>query len=223
MLDVIVESVWIATRQLRFWGVETGTRMTVVRLNEDGLFIHSPVTLDAPMRDAIDALGPVKAIVAPSLFHHLAVAEWTRAFPGAAVCACPGLESKRSDLPWNRVLGEQPEAEWRDEIDQVFFSARPLENEIVFFHRPSKTLICADALFNLANHASLVTRIVARMIGNRKPGTTFFERVLIRDRASARHQVDRMLVWNPERIILAHGDIVESGGAAALRHAYAWL
>jgi len=219
----IADGLWVDTRPLRFWGVETGTRMTVVQLGDGGLFVHSPVPLDTATRATVDGLGPVKAIIAPSRFHHLSVGEWMRAYPAAIVCACPGLERKRRDLTWHRVLGDEPEPEWRGEIDQVFFGARPLENEVVFFHRQTRTLVCADAVFNLATHPSRFTRIVARLMGQRKPGATLFERVLIRDRAAARAQVDRMLAWRPDRIILAHGYIIDRGGEEVLRRAYAWL
>ncbi len=223
MVQAIADNLWVEARPLRFAGVETGTRMTVVRLNDGGLFVHSPVSLQAGTRQAVDALGPVKAIVAPSRFHHLYVKEWTQAYPDAVVCACPGLERKRPDLSWSRVLGDTPEEEWRGEIEQVFFEARSLENEVVFFHRATRTLICADLLFNLANHPSRLTRVVAWLIGNRKPGATLLERLIIRDRAAAREQVGRMLAWKPERIVLAHGDLVETGGQEVLRRAYAWL
>jgi hypothetical protein len=78
-------------------------------------------------------------------------------------------------------------------------------------------------VFNLANHPSRFTRIVVRAMGNRQPGATLFERVLIRNRAAAREQVDRMLAWNADRILLAHGDLVETGRHEVLRRAYAWL
>ena len=223
MLTRIVEGMWTETRPLRFFGVETGTRMTVVRLAQGGLFVHSPVGLDDATRAAVDALGPVRAVVAPSLFHHLSVDAWSRAYPDAVLCACPGLERKRADLPWQRVLGDTPEPEWRGEIDQVFFGARSLENEVVFFHRASRTLLCADAVFNLGTHPSRFTRLVALLMGSRQPGATIFERVLIRDRAAAREQVGRMLAWDADRIVLAHGDIIETGGREVLRRAYAWL
>jgi hypothetical protein len=32
-----------------------------------------------------------------------------------------------------------------------------------------------------------------------------------------------MLAWNADRIVLAHGDNIESGGREVLRRAYAWL
>lgn len=223
MLEPVAKEVWTTARPLRFFGVETGTRMTVVRLADGRLFVHSPVALDPATREAVDTLGPVKAVVAPSLFHHLYVGEWMRAYPEAVVCACPGLERKRSDLDWSRVLGDDAEPEWRGELEQVFFGARPLESEVVFCHRASGTLVCADAIFNLGDHPSRYTRVVARLIGARKPGATWLERVLIRDRAAARAQVDRMLAWHADRIVLAHGDVIPTGGHAVLRRAYAWL
>lgn len=222
MLEPIADDVWVESRPLRFFGVETGTRMTVVRLR-GGLFIHSPVVLDAPMREAIDALGPVLALVAPSRFHHLYIADWARAYPGASVSACPGLEQKRKDIRWSGVLGDEPEAEWRGELEQVFFGARPLDNEVVFFHRKSKTLICSDLLFNLASHSSTLTRSVALLLGQRAPGLTLIERVLIKDRAAAREQTGRMIAWGAERIVLAHGPLLASNGSELLQSAYRWL
>lgn len=223
MLQNIADDLWVQSRHLRFWGLETGTRMSVVRLTNGGLFVHSPVALDADTRREVDALGPVRAVVAPSRMHHLYVGEWLRAYPSAIACCCPSLERKRPDIAWQRVLGDEPEPEWRGEIDQVFFGARSLENEVLFCHRNSRTLLCADAIFNLANHPSSITRIVAILIGGRAPGTTWLERVLIRDRRAAREQVDRMLTWDFDRIVLAHGDMIESGGREVLRNAYAWL
>jgi hypothetical protein len=223
MLQRIADDVWVVPRPLRFLGLETGTRMTVVRLAGGGLFVHSPVALDAKTREAVDALGRVEAVVAPSLFHHLYVAEWMRAYPAASFSACPGLEKKRADVTWSAVLGDEPRPEWTGELDQVFFGARPMENEVVFFHRRSKSIVSCDFVFNLATHSSMLTRGVARVLGQKAPGVTLLEHVLIRKRAAARAQVDRMLAWGAERIVLAHGDIVESDATEVVRRAYAWL
>jgi len=197
--------------------------MSVVQLADGGLFIHSPVSLDTPTRQAVDALGPVKAVVAPSRFHHLYVGEWIKAYPDVVAYCCPGLERKRPDLPWRGVLGDAPEAEWRGDLDQVFFGARSLESEVVFFHPSSRTLICADLIFNLGTHPSRLTRIVAFLMGSRKPGATLLEHVIIRNRRAAREQVDRMLAWDFDRIVLAHGPIIETGGREVVRRAYAWV
>ena len=223
MLQRISEDVWNEARPLRFLGLETGTRMTVVRLGDGGLFVHSPVALDATTREAVDALGEVKAIVAPSLFHHLYVAEWARAYPGASLWACPGLEKKRKDVGWSGVLSDEPEAAWRGELEQVFLSARTMENEVVFFHRKSKTIVSCDFIFNLCSHPSRLTRVVTGLMGHRKPGITLLERVMIRNRVAAREQIGRVVGWGAEHIVLAHGDIIESNGTEIVRDAYSWL
>jgi hypothetical protein len=222
LLTPLSDDLWIHERRLRFLGLETGARMTVVRL-QGGLFIHCPAPLSPALQAEIDALGPVKAIVASSLFHHLGVRSWQDAYPDALVCCCPGLEKKRADLRWDRILGDVPEPEWAGEVDQVFFAARKLENEVVFFHANSRSLICADAVFNLAKHSSRLTRLVAFIMGNREPGATWLEHIMMRDRPAAREQIGRMLAWDFDRIVLSHGPIVASGGREVLRRAYAWL
>jgi hypothetical protein len=218
VLESIAEGVWAVARPLRFFGVEIGTRMTVVRLESGGLFVHSPIALDGATREAVDALGPVVAIVAPCSFHHLYVSDWTKAYPKASVAAAPGLERKRADISWSRVLGDDvpADAEWRGELDQVFFSALPLQNEVVFFHRKSRTLLTSDVIFNLASHDSALTRAFSFMIAPREPAPTLLERLLIRDRDAAREQISRMVAWEPERIIRADG-------AAVLKRGYRWL
>jgi hypothetical protein len=222
-LTVVADDLWTLARPLRFWGVETGSRMTVVRLERGGLFVHSPLALDAALKVEIDALGPVEAVVAPSLFHHLSVDQWQAAYPRAVFGCCPGLDKKRPDLRWDRVLGDRSEPEWAGELDQVFFAARTMENETVFHHRASRTMICADVVFNLAAHPDRMTRVVAFLLGNRRPGATWLEHLMMRDRAGARAQIDRMLAWHADRILLAHGRCIETGGEAVLRRAYAWL
>jgi hypothetical protein len=222
MLTPFADDVWVELREAKFLGVETGTRMTVVRLAGGGLFVHSPVTLDDATRRAVDDLGEVRAVVAPSIFHHLSVGDWMRAYPDAVFGACPGLEWKRPDLAFSCVIADQPHDIWGSDLEQVYFSARR-ENEVVFFHTKSRTMICSDALLNLSTHPSARTRILARITGNQAPGTGWPERFMIRDRTLARRQTDRILAWDIDKIVLAHGDTVARDGREVVRHAYAWL
>ncbi len=222
MLESWNDDIWIATREIRFLGVETGSRMTVVRLPEGGLFVHSPVALDAKTRAEVDALGDVRAVVAPSLFHHLHVGAWMEAYPKAIFAGCQGLDWKRPDLAFTCILGDTPHPSWAGQIEQVYFSSRR-ENEVVFFDARSQTMICADALLNLSVHPSATTKLVAKFMGNDAPGTGYLEKVMVRDRQVARRQLDRILAWNPERIILSHGGLVHENGAEVIRHAYAWV
>ena len=222
MLTRFADDVWVEPRLAKFWGVETGTRMTLVRLENGGLFVHSPVALDAETRREVDALGTVRAVVSPSVFHHLHVGDWLAAYPNAVYAACPGLEWKRPDLPFTCVLGDQPHPAWARELEQVYFSARR-ENEVVFFHTRTRTMICCDALLNLSGHGPLKTRAAAWLMGNSAPGIGYLERFMIRDRKLARRQADRILEWDIDKIVLAHGALVEQGGREVMRHAYDWL
>lgn len=222
MLESWNDDIWIQTREIRFLGVETGTRMTVIRLSGGGLFVHSPVALDPETRKEVDALGEVRAVVAPSLFHHLYVGQWMEAYPNAVFAACQGLDWKRPDLAFTCILGDTPHPVWAGELEQVYFSARR-ENEVVFFDARSKTMICADSLINLSTHSAGMTKFVAKLMGNDAPGTGYVERIMVRDRKVARRQIDRILAWQPEKIILAHGSLVPDNGSDVIRHAYAWV
>lgn len=224
LLEPFADEVWTVTRKLRFYGVDTGARMTVVRLSSGSVLIHSPGPLTPALQDEIAALGTVTAIVAPSSFHHLHVQEWRDAYPDAKLGCCPDLVKKRSDVSFDCVLGDQPEPEWHHDLAQVHFSARTMEDEVVFHHPGSRTLICCDAIFNLSVHPSRLTRLTALALANTKPGATWLEHVMMRKhRQAGREQVERMLCWDFDRIVLSHGAMIEAGGHDIFRRAYRWL
>lgn len=222
MLVPFAEDVWTDTREAKFFGVECGSRMSVVRLASGGLFVLSPVALDEATKKQVDALGEVRAVVAPSIFHHLHVGAWMAAYPKAVFGACPGLEWKRKDLAWSFVLGDQPHPIWAGELGQVYFSARR-ENELDFYHAKSKTLLVTDGLLNLRDHPKRSTRIVAKLMGNTAPGVGWMEPLMVRDRKLARRQVDRLLGFDFDKIVLAHGDMITSDARGTVERAYAWL
>lgn len=216
------DDLWTTTRQQKFWGVESGTRMNIARLSDGGLFVHCPVALDEATRRQVDALGPVKAVVASSLFHHLYVGQWMDAYPQASFWACPGLEKKRADLRWTGILGDRADKSWADDVDQAAFTSR-FEHEVVFLHRKTRVMICADALLNLSSHPSRLTRVAAFLMANSGPGKGYLERIAVQDYKLGRRQVDRILEWDFDRILLAHGGLVERDGRDAMREAYRWL
>jgi hypothetical protein len=82
-MERVADGVWVADAPFSFFGVRLGTRMTVVRLRDGGLFVHSPVPLTPALRAEVDALGSVRHIVAPNIAHHLYVGEWKEAYPDA--------------------------------------------------------------------------------------------------------------------------------------------
>ena len=224
MLCQLASDIWIAARPQRFFGFEFGTRMTVIRLAGGSLLLHSPVALDPQLRRELDSLGRVRFAVAPNRFHHLYAGEVAKAYPEARLWVAPGLEQKRPDLAIEGVLGDEAPGAWKEEVDQVFFRGRPFENEVVFLHRASRTLILCDLAFNFGPRMPFATRLVARLIGSYgRFGPSRLDPLLIRDRRAARQSLERILAWNFDRIVIAHGDVLGSGGSNALRSGYAWL
>ena len=222
MLTPFAPDVWIDTRSAKFWGVECQSRMTVIRMRGGGLFVHSPVGLDEVTRREVEALGDVRAVVAPSIFHHLHVAPWMKAYPQAVFAACPGLEWKRPDLAFSEVLGDRPHPLWAGELEQVYFSSRR-ENEVVFYLPRQKLMICADALLNVSTIDVPLTKLVAWLMKNDAPGKGRLEPWMIRDRGLARRQVDRILAWDFDQAILSHGEPVRARAHDVMREAYSWL
>jgi hypothetical protein len=198
--------------------------MTVIRLADGRLLLHSPVALDATLRGQLDAMGNVSFVVAPNRVHHLYAGEVARAYPGARLWVAPGLDRKRPDLVFEAVLGDEAPEEWRGEVDQVFFRGRPYENEVAFFHRASRTLILCDLAFNFGPRAAWPTRLLMKLLrsyGRLAPSK--LDPLLIRDRSAARESLEHILAWDFDRIIVAHGDVLESGGHEVLSQGYAWL
>ncbi|HET6305301.1 MAG TPA: DUF4336 domain-containing protein [Myxococcota bacterium] len=220
----LAPDLWVAERSQRFYGLEVGTRMTVLRLADGSLLLHSPVSLDAALRRELDARGPVRFAVAPNRVHHLHAGEVASVYPEARLWIAPGLERKRPDLVFEGVLGDEAPAPWRGQVDQVFFRGRPYENEVVFHHRASRTLILCDLAFHFRAGTHPVTRLLMQLIRSYdRFGPSRLDPLLIRDRKQARQSLERILAWDFDRIVVAHGDVLEHGGRQALREGYAWL
>ena len=198
--------------------------MTVVRLAGDRLWLHSPVALDAELRVELDAIGEVSFAVAPNRLHHLYAGGVAETYPAARLWVAPGLPRKRPDLVFEAVLSDDAPAEWRGEIEQIFSRGRPFENEVAFFHRSSRTLMLCDLAFNFGPSAAAPTRLLMKLIGSYgRLGPTTLDRFIVRDDAAACESLERILEWDFGRVIVAHGDVVESGGKEMLREGYSWL
>jgi len=198
--------------------------MTVVRMPDDRLLLHSPISASEELVREVQALGTVEYLVAPNKLHHLYVGEWQRVCPDAETYVAPGLETKRADLSITGVLTNEPEAGWKGELDQVLVGGFQFANEVAFFHRASATLIATDLAFNFGANSPPLTRAFIRLAGSYgEVGPSLLERLLVRDRPAFRKSLERILEWPFERVVVAHGDVSESGGRAELIRGYSWV
>jgi hypothetical protein len=148
------------------------------------------------------------------------------AWPEAKLYASPGVARRRRDLSFDSELADQPDLAWADDIDQVIFHGSFAMEEVVFLHRASKTAIVTD-LVQRFDPASLHgwRRMVMTLDGVVGPnGSTPREwRLSFWNRAAARRARQKVLDWNPRRVLIAHGEWVRDDGRAVLERALAWL
>ena len=222
-LTALAEGVWIAQAPVRFLGLRLSSTMTVLRLGDGSLVVHSPVPLDEDQHASIRELGAVKHLYAPNLFHHLQLGAWTAAFPGARVHAPAGLSKKRPDLRIDRALDADSEPAFDGVVDELRIEGFRLD-ETALFHRPSRTLILTDLVHNIGEPAHAWTKLYTRAMG-------FYDRVAlsrmvrwtgVSDRGAMQESVERLLALPFERVVVGHGAPLVNP-RQALADACAWL
>lgn len=224
MLHALDTDLWTAAAPFRVAGLHIGTRTSVARLPDGGLWVHSPLRWEPAWRDALEPLGPVRFLVAPNLVHHLFLREWSEAFPEARLFGAVGLPDKRRDLRFHGVLADHPDPAWQEVLDQALLYGVPRTNEVAFLHRPSGTLILTDLAFHIVGPVPWSTRLYLR-IGrcHGRLACTAIMRAAIRDRNALRASLERVLAWDFDRISVCHGEVVERDAKRALSDAFAWL
>lgn len=200
------------------------TRMTVVRLPDEGLFLHSPIRLTDRLRRELDSLGKVRAVVAPNKAHHLYVGDYRVPYPQARFYGALGLQNKRKDIAFFGMLGDEPMPEWRGSLEQRFFRGAPWLNEVVFFHPASRTLLLTDLAFNVPAGKVWGIPLVFRIMGAEGVfGPHRFIRRAIRDGNAALRSLRAILEWDFERVIVTHGEILETGGKEKIKRAFKFI
>lgn len=208
---------------LRFLGLHIGTRMTVITLPSGALAVHSPVPLDEALRATIAGRGEVAHIVAPNLYHHLYVGDWARAYPKARLHAPAALRAKRPDLPTFEPLERATPQAFEGALLPMHIDGSLLD-ETVFVHPSSRTIISSDLSENFEASDHLPTDISLRLSGiHRRIGLGRPLRLLYRDHAAARRSIDRLLAHDADRLIVAHGNVIEGEVRGALRETFSFL
>lgn len=224
MLTPLAPDLWEYNAPMTVLGMAIGHRLTVVRLADGSLWLHSPVAYSAELAAALAALGPVAHIVAPNCIHDTYLEGWFAAYPGARFHGARGFSQVRPDLKFTDSLGDTPPPAWADVIHQHLLRGMPRVNEVVFCHRPSRTLIVTDLLFNLGPDMPWLSRVLLRINDCYcKVGASRLLRSTIKDRAALKMSLERVLTWDFDRVVLSHGRNLESGAKEILRNAFAFL
>ncbi|MBP0494062.1 DUF4336 domain-containing protein [Pararoseomonas indoligenes] len=225
----VAGDVWIVDSVLP--GGPLGVRMTVIRLPDGGLLLHSPTPFSLALKAALDRIGPIRHLVAPNIAHWMFLKDWKQACPEAASWAAPGLRERgqvrRSGVRLDYDLSETAPESWGGAIELVGIPGAIGFHEMAMFHRPSRTLMMTDLVMNLEpSKLPALLRPVARLFGMTAPDgmpPPYLRAVVKWRHAELAEAAARLLAWRPERVVFAHGRWFERDGAEHLRRSLRWV
>lgn len=227
----VADDIWILEGEtVSFYGFAYPTRCVIVRLPDGDLWVWSPIALTDAVRRQVEALGRPRHLVSPNKIHHLFLQDWKAAWPDAKLWGPQSTIDKRTDLAFEAALEDEAPADWQDVFKMVRFSGSPVMDEVVFFHRPSATVVLADLSEHfsqgfLDRHWKPWQRWIAGLWGivEGKGYAPLEWRLSFFNRRKARACKSEILAWNPDKVIMAHGVWQSGGGKAFLEKAFAWV
>ena len=207
------------------------TRMTVIRLGNGDLFLHSPIAYNEGLADELRQMGTVRHLISPNQWHYAHIGEWQRAFPESIAWGSPSTRrrarARHIDVHFTTELDVEAPAAWRDEIEQTLMPGG-IFKEFVFFHKASRTLILTDTIMNMELlKIDQPWRAFTKLSGMYYPhGQLFFgmRLPLLLQRKKAKAAFRRIQSWRPQRILLSHGRYFDSDVDAVTRRIFgqAW-
>ncbi len=230
-LEKIDAALWLADGEIvSFYGFPYPTRSVIARLPDGDLWVWSPIKLKPELRTQLDRLGRVVHLVSPNKLHHLYLPNWKAVYPNAKLWGPYSTIRRHRDLVFRAPLRDISPSEWQSDIDQAWFTGSIALDEVVFYHRPSRTVIVADLIETFSNkflqeHWRWWQRPLARLGGivADKAYAPLDWRLSFINRTPARAARAKVLSWDCERVIMAHGEWQRSAGHAFLERSLAWL
>ncbi|WP_041321315.1 DUF4336 domain-containing protein [Hyphomicrobium denitrificans] len=232
-LKSVTKNVWLVDGPLIRFGppglkVPFPTRMTIIRVGASDLFVHSPTALTPELKAEVANLGRPRWLIAPNRLHYWWVPQWKKAFPDTTVYLAPRVAEQagaRIDVPYSE-LDRDVGYPWDADIATLTVTGSYM-TEVVFFHRASRTLLVADLIENFEpRKLSLGMRFLTWLGGCLDPDGSMPRDMRLsygKQKPELRAAIEKMIAWNPERIILAHGRWYQRDGAQELKRAFRWV
>jgi hypothetical protein len=228
-LQAFAKNVWLVDGpNVRDFGVVFTTRMIVVKLSDGSLWANSPVSVPFDILKRITELGPVRYLVAATPRHIWRLDGWHTLFPEAQLWAArtTPFTLKKRDLPFTGTLGDASPQGWAEDLDQLAFKGNHLIEEVIFFHRQSGTVILDDLIqIHPVVKGKVLRNALFKLEGVVSPhgGVGLDIRLSFTNRNLARRSLERLLSWDFDKLIIAHGDCVEKDAKAFVERAFRWL
>ncbi len=222
-LEKIAPSLWIHTQDFAMQGVEVGTRSILIEYAPEKLMLICPGPSSVPYAEHINALGQMAHIVAPNGFHHLYLPKAAKHWPEAQVWGPGAVKKKQPDVALTQL---EPDFvfPWQDTV-KTLATRGTLLQEYVFFHEASRTLVVTDLVFNVLHPKGWKAHLLTFVMGTRGKlaCSRLIKRVALKDRAAFKQSLQTILKWDFERIVMAHGEVLEKNARNAFTQAMAFV
>jgi hypothetical protein len=225
----IAKNVWIVDGPIvRDMGTFFTTRMTVVKLSDGAIWIESPVPVSFATLKEISGLGDIRYLLAATPRHVWRLDAWHTLFPEAQLWASrpTSFTLKKGDLPISGYLSDTPVNAWEVDFDQLEFKGNPFLSEVLFFHKDSHTVILDDLIqSNPVLEGKALTNLTFKLAGAQYPegGVGLDMKMTFLNRNLARRSLEKLLSWDFDKLIIAHGACFESGAKQYVRKVFKWL
>lgn len=199
--------------------------MTVARMQDGRLVIHSAIALEETAMAELEAFGPVSFVVVPNHWHRLDAARFATRYPDAKVLCPPGSRKKveqvcRVDGSYDAFLSDgRVRLELLDGVNE-------LEGVMHVQEEDGVTLVFNDALFNMPHKTGLSGFILRHVTGSSGgPRVSRLVRTFVlKDKRAFRAHLERLAATpGLRRIVVAHHQTIEDEPARALREVAATL
>ncbi len=227
--QAFAENLWIIDGpKVRDMGVTFTTRMTLARLANGCVWVDSPVSVPFDMLKRITELGPVRYLVAATPRHFWRLEGWHTLFPEAQLWSSRTtlLTLKKRPVPLTGILGDEPPQAWVDDFDQLVFKGNSLLDEVLFFHKQSGTVILDDLIqIHPKVKGKPLRNALFKLEGVVSPhgGVGLDIRLSFTNRNLARRSLEKLLSWDFDKLIIAHGDCIKKDAKAFVERAFRWL
>lgn len=209
---------WSLVFPLRFFGLKLGRRVCVFRISGDRLVIHSTGPFSSEQMQAIRKLGTPSILLEGTTMHDTFSREGRKAFAGIQYLVPEGFP-RRAIGKDTRSLQELS-ALTDDEMESVRLEGIRTLTEYACFHRASRTLVLCDLLFNLVDASGWTRFSMRHFLGVKQwPAIDRPMRWAVRDRQAFADSIQEIFEWDFDRIMVAHGEIIEAEGKAIFREA----
>jgi hypothetical protein len=207
------ENLWWVRGTLR--GLSMRRVMTIARMADGRLLLHSPIALDEASMDAIESFGEPAFLIVPNGYHRLDAPAYKARYPELEVFAPSGSRSKVEEvIPVDGVYEEFP-GDGRVELEALDGVAH-VEGVLVVRSLDGLTLVFNDAIFNMDRKRDPLGFLVTTLFGS-APGprvSRLAKWTFIKNQPAFRAQLLRYATLpDLQRVIVSHEKVAE--GVAA--------